>query len=159
MDDLLLKYISQLEGSKERNKEARKEPPLCEYITPPMRGEMSFMPDILFWHPANFISGPGLKCPVHINILLEDTLLWADGAKGRTRYKFRYLYGMKRNAVLIPRLYQCIKCKYFVISTHDQLMDDIIKELPLEYLLLHRSGFTGDSYHYVVNSLARGEFF
>ena len=100
MDDLLLKYISQLEGSKERNKAAWKEPPFCEYITPPMRGEMSFMPDVLFWHPGDFISGPGLKCPVHRNILLGDTKLWADGAKSRTRYKFRYLYGMKRNAMI-----------------------------------------------------------
>ena len=115
------------------------------------------MPEVLFWHPGSLISGKILKCPHH-GVVLKDSMKWADGAIGRKRYPFRTLYGLSRNAILIPRLYACIKCKAkYVLATHDKVMEDSKKEVPNEFLLFHQIGVTSDLYHFVVNAVGNGK--
>ena len=141
-------YIDNLEKEK---------PLLCQYISPPMRGKFSTMPDVLFWHPGAVISGQILKCPHH-SVVLKDSSKWADGRNGKKRYPYRTLYGLSRNAILIPRLYSCIKCKKdYVLATHDKVMKDSTKEVPNEFLLFHQIGVTSELYHFVVNAIGNGK--
>ena len=96
-----------------------------------------------------------LNCPLD-GTALVDTSMWTDGSM--KDYKPRLIFDMFRNTYLVSKKYTCDRCNR-VFTAHDRALQWQLKRAKLQYLLMKRSGVTGELYSYVINvATATGTF-
>ena len=110
------------------------------------------MPSLFFNDPLKIEE---LYCPLD-GTALVDTSLWTDGSM--KNYKPRLIFNMFRNTYLVSKKYSCDGCNR-QFTAHDRALQWQLKRAKLEFLLMKRSGVTGELYSYVVNvATATGTF-
>ena len=102
------------------------------------------MPSLFFNHP---LQHEQLNCPLDGSPLIDDSL-WTDGSL--KEFKPRLIFNLFRNTLLVSKVYKCDGCARQFLA-HDRALQWQLQRAKLQFLLMKRSGVTGDLYSYVVN--------
>ena len=102
------------------------------------------MPSLFFNHPLQIEE---LNCPLDGSVLV-DSSLWTDSSL--QKYNPRLIFNLFRNTLLVSKVYKCDGCDREFLA-HDRALQWQLQRAKLQFLLMKRSGVTGDLYSYVVN--------
>ena len=119
----------------------------------PRSGSLKTYPDVYFFDPISW-ENVSLMCPMgHGALKAKET--FADFGKKPPRL----IYGQSKNFWLVSRLLKCSKCKSPYLSHDQSIISQLPKDIVLDFVLFHSSGYTRSLLNDVVTQAANGACF